>query len=236
MLGERKFAIAPGASADYGRLFRELSEQGLHPHRVVHCWTLMNPPVAAVSIEAFWQQQTLGYFSLLSLAKALAAQTNAGERSLVVVTRQTYKVGTEDGTCNLANATMPGLCKIMSQELSGVRCTLLDLSGNDNADSWEPSGIEAERILAEAAHNSSEPVVAYRGGLRLVQMLHEQELSTSLPMVRDLRERGLAIIVLSTEPETVLSLADRIIVLKRGSVVREFANEAISKDRLLEAA
>jgi ribose transport system ATP-binding protein len=55
-------------------------------------------------------------------------------------------------------------------------------------------------------------------------------------IIRDLREKGLAIIVLSTEPETVLSLADRIIVLKRGSVVREFANEAISKDRLLEAA
>ena len=50
------------------------------------------------------------------------------------------------------------------------------------------------------------------------------------------RARGLAIIVLSTEPETVLSLADRIVVLKRGTVVREFANETISKDRLLEAA
>ena len=55
-------------------------------------------------------------------------------------------------------------------------------------------------------------------------------------IIRDLRAKGLAIIVLSTEPETVLSLADRIVVLKRGSVVREFANEAISKDRLLEAA
>jgi ribose transport system ATP-binding protein len=55
-------------------------------------------------------------------------------------------------------------------------------------------------------------------------------------IIRDLRARGLAIIVLSTEPETVLSLADRIVVLKRGAVVREFANEAISKDRLLEAA
>ncbi|KWV57294.1 ABC transporter ATP-binding protein [Bradyrhizobium macuxiense] len=55
-------------------------------------------------------------------------------------------------------------------------------------------------------------------------------------IVRDLRAKGLAIIVLSTEPETVLSLADRILVLKRGAVVREFAGEAVSKDRLLEAA
>ena len=55
-------------------------------------------------------------------------------------------------------------------------------------------------------------------------------------IIRDLRARGLAVIVLSTEPETVLSLADRVIVLKRGAVVREFSNEQISKDRLLEAA
>src|SRR5713226_423757 len=57
-----------------------------------------------------------------------------------------------------------------------------------------------------------------------------------IKIIRDLRSRGLAIIVLSTEPETVLSLADRIIILKRGAVVREFANEVVSKDRLLEAA
>jgi ribose transport system ATP-binding protein len=55
-------------------------------------------------------------------------------------------------------------------------------------------------------------------------------------IIRDLRAKGLAIIVLSTEPETVLSLADRILVLKRGALVREFAGEVVSKDRLLEAA
>jgi ribose transport system ATP-binding protein len=55
-------------------------------------------------------------------------------------------------------------------------------------------------------------------------------------IIRELRSRGLAIIVLSTEPETVLSLADRIVVLKRGAVVREFAGETVSKDRLLQAA
>ena len=60
--------------------------------------------------------------------------------------------------------------------------------------------------------------------------------SDVIHIIKELRSRGIAIIVLSTEPETVLSLADRVIVLKRGSVVREFANEAISKDRLLEAA
>ena len=45
-----------------------------------------------------------------------------------------------------------------------------------------------------------------------------------------------AIFIVTHNIEEAVILADRIIVLKRGTVVREFSNEAISKDRLLEAA
>ncbi len=55
-------------------------------------------------------------------------------------------------------------------------------------------------------------------------------------IVRGLRDQGMAVLVLSTEPETVLALADRILVMKKGHIVREFAGEPVSKDRLLAAA
>jgi ribose transport system ATP-binding protein len=55
-------------------------------------------------------------------------------------------------------------------------------------------------------------------------------------IVRGLRDRGIGVIVVSTEPETVLSLADRIVVMKRGEIVKEFAGDTVSKDRLLGAA
>jgi ribose transport system ATP-binding protein len=55
-------------------------------------------------------------------------------------------------------------------------------------------------------------------------------------IVRGLSAKGLGVVVLSTEPETVLSLADRIVVMKKGRIVREFSGEVVSKDRLLEAA
>jgi ribose transport system ATP-binding protein len=54
--------------------------------------------------------------------------------------------------------------------------------------------------------------------------------------VRGLRDQGIGILVVSTEPETVLSLADRILVMKKGTVATEFAGGAVSKDRLLAAA
>lgn len=55
-------------------------------------------------------------------------------------------------------------------------------------------------------------------------------------IVKDLREAGIAIIVVSTEPETVLALSDRIIVMKKGLLTHEFNNTKVSKDKLLAAA
>ncbi len=57
-----------------------------------------------------------------------------------------------------------------------------------------------------------------------------------LKIVKSLRAEGIGVLVVSTEPETVLSLADRILVMKRGRITREFAREVVSKDRLLAAA
>lgn len=55
-------------------------------------------------------------------------------------------------------------------------------------------------------------------------------------IVRALKEQKMGVIVVSTEPETVLSLADRILVMRRGRVTREFKAEAVGKDQLLAAA
>ncbi|MFL5337539.1 MAG: sugar ABC transporter ATP-binding protein [Geminicoccaceae bacterium] len=55
-------------------------------------------------------------------------------------------------------------------------------------------------------------------------------------IVRGLKGQGVGVVVASAEPETVLALADRIMVLRKGTVTREFANESVGKDRLLAAA
>lgn len=55
-------------------------------------------------------------------------------------------------------------------------------------------------------------------------------------IIRTLRDRGVAVVVLSTEPETILTLADRVVVLKRGMVAREFESGRLEKAELLNAA
>jgi ribose transport system ATP-binding protein len=55
-------------------------------------------------------------------------------------------------------------------------------------------------------------------------------------IVKALRDKGVAILVLSTEPETILTLADRVTVMKKGVVAKEFSRGRIAKADLLAAA
>ena len=55
-------------------------------------------------------------------------------------------------------------------------------------------------------------------------------------ILKSLRDKGVAVIVLSTEPETILTLAERIIVMKRGRVVKSFEQGRVEKSDLLDAA
>ncbi len=55
-------------------------------------------------------------------------------------------------------------------------------------------------------------------------------------ILKALRDKGVAILVLSTEPETILTLADRVTVMKKGVVAHEFSTGRIEKADLLAAA
>ena len=57
-----------------------------------------------------------------------------------------------------------------------------------------------------------------------------------LDLIRGLKAEGVAVLLLSTEPETVLAESDRVLVMSKGRVTREFRGEQVSKDLLMEHA
>lgn len=57
-----------------------------------------------------------------------------------------------------------------------------------------------------------------------------------LDLVKALKAEGVGILLLSTEPETVLAECDRILVMSRGRITHAFAGERVSKDVLMEWA
>jgi ribose transport system ATP-binding protein len=57
-----------------------------------------------------------------------------------------------------------------------------------------------------------------------------------LDLVKSLKNEGVAILLMSTEPETVMAESDRVLVMSRGRITREFSGERVSKDLLMEWA
>jgi ribose transport system ATP-binding protein len=57
-----------------------------------------------------------------------------------------------------------------------------------------------------------------------------------LDLIKALRAEGVAIILISTEPETVLAESDRILVMSKGRITKSFAGERVSKDLLMSYA
>ena len=57
-----------------------------------------------------------------------------------------------------------------------------------------------------------------------------------LNLITRLKEQGVAIILMSTEPETVMAESDRILVLSKGNITKEFVNERVSKELLMAHA
>ncbi|HUN05895.1 MAG TPA: sugar ABC transporter ATP-binding protein [Aggregatilineales bacterium] len=57
--------------------------------------------------------------------------------------------------------------------------------------------------------------------------------SEVLAILRNFRNQGYGVLVVSSEPETVLSVSDRIVVMSRGKVVADLQNEKLDKDVLM---
>jgi ribose transport system ATP-binding protein len=54
-----------------------------------------------------------------------------------------------------------------------------------------------------------------------------------MKIISDFREQGYGVLVISSEPESVLNICDRIMVMSRGKVVSELINENLNKDILM---
>lgn len=52
-------------------------------------------------------------------------------------------------------------------------------------------------------------------------------------IIKELKRRKTAVVLISSEPETVIANCDRILVFSKGRIAAEFANQAVTKDMLM---
>jgi ABC-type sugar transport system ATPase subunit len=55
-------------------------------------------------------------------------------------------------------------------------------------------------------------------------------------LIRELASRGMAVLVISSEPDELPDLCDRVLVMAEGRIVRELSAEAVTRSAIIEAS
>ena len=155
------FVLDPRQREHYDRLAGALDEP---PHAVVHAWSVEGGAAGApiTTAGAFEAAQGTGFYSLLFLAQALARRAPVPELDVTVVTEGAERVAAEP--IRPEKAPLLGLCRVLPQELPGVRCRAIDVAPGD----LDEADL-IERLIAEVTAQADDEVVAYRGRQRWVE-------------------------------------------------------------------
>lgn len=172
--GPDAFTVDPTDRDDHRRLLDALGDR--RPTRVVHLWSLAVEPGTDLD-----RAEALGFHSVLAFAQALADRPDQLALTLDVLTRGVFGV-TGDERLQPENATLVGPCTVVPQEVPGVTCRLLDLTG---------TGVES---LADALRSASdEPVLARRGSHWWTRTFDAVDLDPG-PSTGRLRDHGVYLI------------------------------------------
>jgi acyl transferase domain-containing protein len=161
--GPASYHLPPGEPADFVALVAALAHAGRRPRHIVHLWSLTQPPESDEAV--FNQVQMMGFYSLLALAKALAAQGGAGPIAVTVVANGVHDISDDDASC-AAKATVMGPLQVIQQEFPALSCRCIDLPA-DLADAQRDPCLR--QLAAELLSDVGDRVIALRGSHRWTQ-------------------------------------------------------------------
>ncbi len=168
------FSIRAGNDADYVALYSALKEMGPLPGTILHCWSLSQEQTIATGPEYFRLQQEVGFYSLLFLTQAIAAQVDDTPVQVLIISNAVQSVNGQE-IVSPEKATILGACRVISQEHPHILCRSIDVETSYLTTSAD--GFIAA-IMEECTLAIFDPVVAYHSGQRWIETYRKQQLET----------------------------------------------------------
>ncbi|HXB22878.1 MAG TPA: type I polyketide synthase, partial [Candidatus Solibacter sp.] len=123
---ETTFVLRVDNKEDYVRLLEELRNQDQLPGAIVHAWSLSADGAPVRKFSEFEEYQSCASYSLLFLVQALSKYSDSKFDLSVVSNHVQRPVAGE--RLHPEKAPMLGLCRVASQEISNIRCRLIDVA------------------------------------------------------------------------------------------------------------
>ncbi|MBZ0129757.1 MAG: SDR family NAD(P)-dependent oxidoreductase [Rhodobacteraceae bacterium] len=230
--GEDGYVLAPERGREgYDRLIQDLQARGCAPDRVVSFWLATGADGYRPGSNPFHRNQEQGFYSLLFLAQAIAAENLPKPIHLTAITTGMVQVRAE-ALPHPEKATILGPLGVIPQELPGITCAALDIelpeaapkrafARRDVAARDLPQDL-VDRVLEDLLSPPANCVAAFRGEKRFERGYRRAPLA---PVADDLpvwRKQGVYLItggfggIGLTLAEDMIARADaRVILLSR---------------------
>jgi acyl transferase domain-containing protein/thioesterase domain-containing protein/acyl carrier protein len=172
--GEDRYALAPERGREgYDALVRDLVARGAAPSRIAHFWLLTAAETFRPGSSFFHRNQERGFYSLMFLAQALAAENLPTPLHIAAVTSGAAQVRDEPLPYP-EKSTALGPLRVIPRELPGVTCSALDVEvPKPENQGWLPRRTDggtldrrASRILEDLLARPANTVAALRGDKR----------------------------------------------------------------------
>jgi NAD(P)-dependent dehydrogenase (short-subunit alcohol dehydrogenase family)/acyl carrier protein len=234
-LGSDEYAIAPDRREDYDRLLREVMLGG-EIDCIAHLWNTPTDVGAHIELE---RGRRLGFYSVLYLAQALGEFSRTRLLPVLVASTDMQQVLSEPAL-RLEQSLLTGPILVMSQDIPRVRARSLDFASTD----WsaEQGKKLSAALLAEANDDSTESLVAYRGGYRWILAMSPVELPAPAEQSVPLRERGVYLITggtggigLAIARHLASSLSARLVLTSRSGLPAPERWDSILEDSTADA-
>ena len=189
--GPLSFTIRPGDREDHAAMLQHVFENGLVPSAVIHLWgvTADSAPLQS-ELASYREYLDRGFMSIFRLAPALNNLLASGPVRLCVVTSDMY--GVTGNTVPVATkAAVIGPCRAVLAECPNLDPRPVDIS-------LPASGAQmtalADQLLAEVFAETTQDVIAYRGGYRWLQTFEPIQVDTPAQPGFGLRDNGVYLV------------------------------------------
>jgi NAD(P)-dependent dehydrogenase (short-subunit alcohol dehydrogenase family)/acyl carrier protein len=220
-ISDGSFIINPRQRQDYSRLIREIQALDKTPNYALHLWNAEGHAGArladamAMAGERFDDAQYRGFYSLIFLAQA-AGEELVGDHIRISVVAEGLQDVTGEESLAPEKATLLGPCRVIPLEYPNVTCRCVDVARPAEGSKSEER--LAAQLCDEAGANVADPLVAYRGAYRWVQVFEPQAYSAEATRTARLREGGVYLLTGGLR-EIDLALAESLAQVVRAKLV-----------------
>ncbi|WP_260985208.1 type I polyketide synthase [Bacillus pumilus] len=189
---DESFTVNPAEGQHYRNMLDSLSNRGINIQRILHLWEAAKEDDNSNRQAAFQAHIEKGYYSLIFLSQAIAAQKNIRECRLFTITSGIQPVTGNETICAEKSA-MLGPCKVISQEYHHMKCWNIDVEDVPEVMSWKEQ-VLVDLIVQEIMQPGKDQLVAYRHRKRWVQSYKHLPLQKEDGLPKMIRPNGVYLI------------------------------------------